>query len=238
MIPIAAGPGQIGVPTHPQLHVGGLTFNLDTIWSTGVAGLIIIVLGLLIARSATREVPGKLQLGWEGLVSFVEDQVEQTVGRRVAPFVVPLAVTLFGFILVANWLEIIPTNDKLPSPTADANLPYALALLVFVWTNVVGIRRKGIRKYLKGFTRPPIIMTPLNVIEELIKPVTLSLRLFGNLFAGSLMIALIALFPFWLLWAPNVIWKLFDMFIGLIQAFIFALLTIVYFSFQTGEGAH
>lgn len=237
MSPLAAGSIEIG--NHPTATIGGLTFNLDTIWSTVAAALVIVVLGLLVARSATREVPGKLQLAWETLVSQVEDQVEQTMGRKVAPYVVPLAVTLFAFILVANWLEIIPTNEHLPSPTADPNLPYALAVLVFVWTNVVGIRRKGIGKYLKAFTRKPIVMTPLWIIEEIIKPVTLSLRLFGNLFAGGLMIALIAsLFPTWLFWAPTAVWKLFDMFIGLIQALIFALLTIVYFSSQVSEEAH
>ena len=74
------------------------------------------------------------------------------------------------------------------------------------------------------------IMAPLTVLEELIKPFTLALRLFGNIFAGGLMVALIGLLPATVLWLPNAAWKLFDLFIGLIQAFIFALLTILYFS--------
>jgi F-type H+-transporting ATPase subunit a len=73
-------------------------------------------------------------------------------------------------------------------------------------------------------------MFPINLIEELVRPVTLALRLFGNIFSGVIMVSLIALFPAFLLWLPNLIWKLFDMFIGLIQAFIFALLTILYFA--------
>jgi len=73
-------------------------------------------------------------------------------------------------------------------------------------------------------------MLPINIIEEIVRPVTLALRLYGNIFSGVVMVSLIALFPAWLLWAPNAVWKLFDMFIGLIQAFIFALLTVLYFA--------
>jgi F-type H+-transporting ATPase subunit a len=84
------------------------------------------------------------------------------------------------------------------------------------------------------------LMFPINLVEEIARPLTLALRLFGNIFAGVIMVSLIALFPAYILWAPNIIWKLFDMFIGLIQAFIFALLTILYFSSvkPTEEGAH
>jgi F-type H+-transporting ATPase subunit a len=83
-------------------------------------------------------------------------------------------------------------------------------------------------------------MLPINIIEELAKPLTLALRLFGNIFSGVIMVSLIALFPAAILWAPNVLWKLFDAFIGLIQAFIFGLLTIIYFASvrPAEEGAH
>jgi F-type H+-transporting ATPase subunit a len=79
------------------------------------------------------------------------------------------------------------------------------------------------------------VLLPLNILEELVKPITLALRLFGNIFAGGIMIALIGLMPIYVFWAPNVLWKLFDMFIGGIQAFIFALLTILYFG-MAGAG--
>jgi F-type H+-transporting ATPase subunit a len=74
------------------------------------------------------------------------------------------------------------------------------------------------------------ILAPINLVEEIAKPISLSLRLFGNIFAGGILVGLIALFPPYILWAPNAIWKAFDLFVGLIQAFIFALLTILYFS--------
>jgi F-type H+-transporting ATPase subunit a len=146
--------------------------------------------------------------------------------------VVPLAVALFFFILIANWIEIIPTAGRLISPTADTNLTYALALLVIVWMHVVSVRRNGGRRYIGHYFQPYAVLAPFTLLEELVKPVTLALRLFGNIFSGGIMIALIGLFPAWLLWAPTGLWKIFDMAIGLIQAFIFALLTILYFSFQ------
>ncbi|MBO0884218.1 MAG: F0F1 ATP synthase subunit A [Mycobacterium sp.] len=198
--------------------------NLDTIWSTLIAGAIVLIFGLLIARRATAGVPTGPQLAWETLVSTIEDQVEGGLGMKTAPFVVPLAIALFAFILIANWLEIIPAHGALPSPTGDINLPLALATVVIIWVHVWGSRRRGAWNYWKHF------FSPLTLIEELPKPVTLTLRLFGNLFAGALMIELIGLFPAYVSWAPNVIWKLFDMFIGAMQAFIFALLTIQYFS--------
>jgi F-type H+-transporting ATPase subunit a len=84
-----------------------------------------------------------------------------------------------------------------------------------------------------------VIFMPINVVEELAKPISLSLRLFGNIFAGGILVALIGLFPPYVLWAPNAVWKAFDLFVGAIQAFIFALLTILYFSQSMElEGEH
>jgi F-type H+-transporting ATPase subunit a len=102
---------------------------------------------------------------------------------------------------------------------------------VFVCYHAAGIWRRGIighpLKVLKGHVA---VLAPINLVEELAKPISLSLRLFGNIFAGGILVSLIALFPPYILWAPNAIWKTFDLFVGAIQAFIFALLTILYFS--------
>lgn len=214
---------------HITLKIGGLVFNLDTIWSTAVAIIIVLGLGLLLRSKVTSGVPGRLQLVWETIVEQVRSQVEEQIGRT-APFVVPLAIALFMFILIANWLELVPTDHKLPSPTADVNLTFALALAVIIWMHVVSIRRKGIKNYFKHYGQPYKLLIPINIIEEIAKPATLALRLFGNIFSGSIMIILIGLFPAFLVPWPNAAWKLFDMFIGVIQAFIFALLTVLYFA--------
>jgi len=252
---------------HPTSQWFGMTVNVDTVRVTVVAGLILIALGFLVRRSLIKRtddhVPTKLQLVWETVVNEVTTQVEENLGK-VNPFVVPLAVALFFFILIANWIEVIPTelnkhHHFLPSPTADTNLTYAMAIMVMVGVWVFGIMRQGLWGYLKHFygqsifPDKPIVDTPirivftfLNVLEELTKPITLALRLFGNIFAGGIMIALIggltsiapASIPVGGFFTAllNVVWKLFDtMFLGALQAFIFALLTVLYFG-MAGSG--
>jgi F-type H+-transporting ATPase subunit a len=239
---------------HPEGHLFGMTFNLDPIWVTVVAGLIVVGFGFFVRTKLTAQtedhVPTKLQLVWETIVGQVTTQVEENLGR-VNPFVVPLAVALFFFILIANWIEVIPTEINssthlLPSPTADTNLTYAMAFLVMggVWS--FSIRERGFVGWIKHYFEPVPWMFPLEILQDLLKPITLALRLFGNIFAGGIMIALIAgmasLVPGNIPVGPvltvifNVIWKLFDtVFLGGLQAFIFALLTVLYFGMA---GAH
>jgi F-type H+-transporting ATPase subunit a len=223
----------VKVGEHHEWHLFGVTLNGDTIVSTLIAGAIVVILGVLLRRSMSVRQPGRVQLFFEAVTQQVEDQVESTMGIKTAPFVVPLAMGLFLFILIANWLAIIPTPgdpEFMPPPAADVNLTYALALLVIVTMHVTGVRKRGFRGYYHHLFKPYKVMFPINLIEEIAKPLTLALRLFGNIFSGVIMVSLIALFPPAILWAPNFAWKLFDAFIGLIQAFIFGLLTIIYFS--------
>jgi F-type H+-transporting ATPase subunit a len=228
---------------HIEWHVFGVTLNGDTITATVIAGAIILLLGFLVRRKVSARNPTKLQLAFETITEQVEKQVEDSMGVKTAPFVVPFAMSLFLFILVANWLAIIPTGhhpEYAPPPASDVNLTYALALLVIGTMHVVGIRKRGVRGYYGHLFRKPYALIPLNLLEEAIKPVTLALRLFGNIFAGTIMVALIAAMPAFVLWLPDILWKLFDAFIGLIQAFIFGLLTVLYLSSvkPVEEGAH
>jgi F-type H+-transporting ATPase subunit a len=238
------GGSEIEIGHHVEREFLGLTLNVDTIWATAIAGTILIILGFILRRQLTKNpddhVPTKLQIIWELIVGWVTGQVEDNLGR-VNRTVVSLAVALFFFILIANWFETIPSNYNeetghlLPVATADTNLTYALAFLVIIGVWSYGIREKGVRGYFKHFAEPFPVLLPLNILEELVKPITLALRLFGNIFAGGIMIALIGLMPAYIFWAPEVLWKLFGMFIGAIQAFIFALLTILYFG-MAGAG--
>jgi F-type H+-transporting ATPase subunit a len=223
----------VEVGQHSTFQLFGMTFNSDTIIATAIAAAIVIVLALLLRAKVTSGVPSGLQLAWEGVTTWVRNQVESTIGIKVAPFVVPLAVTLFVFILVANWLSVLPaqtSTDLIPPPASDTNFTFALALTVFVWTHVAGARRRGVGKHAAQLVKGHVaFLAPINIIEEISKPISLALRLFGNVFAGTILVSLIALFPAYILWAPNAIWKSFDLFVGFIQAFIFALLTILYF---------
>ena len=247
LLPLSGETGiEIGHHVEKEVEFLGRTwtFNMDTIWTTLIAGAIVILLGFWARRALTKDaddhVPSKIQILWEAIVGEVNRQVLDNLGR-VHPFVVPLATALFFFILIANWMELIPsqlneeTGHLLPAPTADTNLTYALAAVTIVSVWIYGIRQKGTKGYFKHFLEPYPVLLPLNILEELTKPITLALRLFGNIFAGGIMLALIGLIPAFAMWAPNLLWKLFDMFIGGIQAFIFALLTVLYFG-MAGAG--
>lgn len=237
---ILAG-AQIEVGEHHTAQWLGMTINTDTVLSTAIAAAIVIGLAFFLrAKVTSTGVPGGVQLFFEAITIQMRNQVESAIGMRVAPFVLPLAVTIFVFILISNWLSVLPlqytdasgrTTELLTSAAADINYVLALALFVFVCYHAAGIWRRGIvghpLKVLKGHVA---VLAPINLVEEIAKPISLSLRLFGNIFAGSILVALIALFPPYIMWAPNAIWKSFDMFVGAIQAFIFALLTVLYFS--------
>ncbi len=221
----------IEVGHHITVTIAGLTFNVDTIYSSLIAGAVVVGLGLWVARKASAKHPTRAQLAWEQIITYLTNEVESSLGK-VDRYVVELSVALFTFILVSNWLEVIPSGDDpkiLAAPTADVNLTYALALIVIVGVHLNSVKQKGARGYFSYYSHGPKILIPLTVIEEIVKPFTLALRLFGNIFAGGIMLAIIGLIPIWGAWAPTLIWKLFDMFIGLIQAFIFALLTIIYY---------
>lgn len=230
----------IEVGHHEQANWFGLTVNTDTVLATAIAAVIVLVLAFFLRAKVTSSgVPNGVQLFFEAITVQMRDQIETTIGLRVAPFVLPLAVTLFVFILIANWLSVLPvqytkdgvTHELLKPPASDINFVLALALFVFVAYHAAGIWRRGPIGYpvklLKGHVA---FLAPINLVEELAKPISLSLRLFGNMFAGGILVALIALFPAYIMWLPNAIWKSFDLFVGAIQAFIFALLTILYFS--------
>jgi F-type H+-transporting ATPase subunit a len=230
----------INVGGHPHWQLFGLTVNSDTITATIVASVILIAIGLYVRFRVTSGVPNGVQLFFETVIKFLRDQIETTMGVRTAPYLVPLTAILFLFLLICNWLAVLPLHiggqDLLPPPTADVNLVYPLALLVFFWKHAAGARRHHgvggqVLHTLKGHMP---ILAPMWVIEEIGGLMSHALRLFGNIFAGALMVEVIgALLPPYLGWALNGGWKLFDMFVGGVQAFVFALVTIIYFSQAT-----
>src|ERR1700738_86624 len=210
---ILAAESGIEVGPHEPANWFGLTVNTDTVLATAIAAVIVLGLAFFLrAKVTSTGVPGGVQLFWEAITVQLRDQIEAAIGMKIAPFVLPLAVPLFVFILVADRLS-------------------ALRLLLLSCYPAAGIWRRGplghTLKLLKGHVT---LMAPINLVEEIAKPISLSLRLFGNIFAGGILVALIALFPPYILWLPNAIWKSFDLFVGAIQAFIFALLTVLYFS--------
>ncbi|HYU62666.1 MAG TPA: F0F1 ATP synthase subunit A [Verrucomicrobiae bacterium] len=242
-----------GFGTHPTLDLGCgtlCTFNYDSVISTVVAIVITLGVGFWIRSKLKSGEPGRVQAvfewGYDQLRSLIRTNVSDD-----ALFIIPLALTLFLYILIANWIEILPLAifPILHGANADLNQTLAMALVVIGVVQWYSVRVLGWRGYFRRYTKPfemplafRIGFAPFNILEEIVKPVTLSLRLFGNIFAGAVMIALIA--GFGTLSLPLVgvvggtvlgtillaIWKAFDViFIGFIQAFIFMLLTVIYF---------
>ena len=227
------------------------TVNYDSLVATLISIAITLAFGFWVASRLQSRTPGKFQMVFEFLIDYTRGLIKDTVGAD-AMFILPLALTLFFYILVANWIDFLPLPHPMAPANTDINQTLAMAIVVFIAVQAYAIRLRGVGGYLRHFVRPEgvakpiqIAFVPLNIIEELVKPITLSLRLMGNIFGGVVMLwVLTALLPavpipalpYGLSAAFVVIWKLFDVFfVGTLQAFIFFLLTIIYFG-QAREG--
>ncbi|TMC50057.1 MAG: F0F1 ATP synthase subunit A [Chloroflexi bacterium] len=231
----ARGDRVIAVPrlqievTHPTVNIAGLDFNVDTIRNTLVVCAILLILGVILRSQLRVGVPTQLQNAMEAIVEYINNLTEETLqGRNVT--LGPLAITLITFLLVANWLGLVP---GLKSPTNDWNTTLGLALMSFVLVQYYSIRSRHLGGYFKHLLLVPPYF-PLTVIDELAKPITLSFRLYFNIFVGELLLTLIiVLIPTWISWLPGALWTLFSLFIGAVQAFIFTVLTVSYVAIAT-----
>jgi F-type H+-transporting ATPase subunit a len=243
MSPLLALPAaDITVGDHPEAHFLGLTFNVDTMYTTVLAAVLTLAFLGYVARKATSGVPSRVQVVTETVITQARNYIEDAVGHDIPNWLVPLGVCLFFFILFCNWMAWIPSGhapERLPPPTADVNLVYALTFTVVILYTYLGVKRKGGRYVGDWFTATPAIRRPILVLEQVVNPLSLSLRLFGNIFAGGIMLAVIALLPaylFPLYGLADFFWRLFDSgLIAPIQAFIYSFLTILYFGFATAE---
>jgi F-type H+-transporting ATPase subunit a len=229
----------IGPNPPPGALISGI-LHVDTLIGTLVIIAILLGMALYMRPRITSGVPGPLQNLLEVVIDFIISTARDLIGEDRARVIAPLAVTLGFFIALSNWLGLLPTSRigigefHLNSPTADLNTTFALSLGVMLYIWYSGIRARGLGKWLKSW------LNPLTVIEELPKPVTLSLRLFGNIAAGEILLILLSFLPFVALSAPipSVIWIGFSIFIGAVQAFVFVMLTIAYYGIATETGGH
>lgn len=204
-----------------------LTFNLEVILMTWIAFFIIGLLGYMTARKRGI-VPESLQVVGELLVSSLYRLTEDALDKEMAKKYGPLICALFLFLLVSNWLGIIPHLDE---PTKDLNTPLSLGIMGFVIAHAAGIRKKGLKNYASEYFQPIFFMAPLNIIGELAKIVSISFRLFGNIMGGSIIILVVSYLT-WSILLPPFLYAFFGMFVGTIQAFVFTMLTVVYISVQ------
>ncbi len=230
-----------------KLGDGGFwTLNLDTLVVSIIIGAIFLIIFRIVARSSTRGVPGKLQNCIEMIIEFVQNMVKEGFHGK-SELIAPLALTLFIWIFLMNFVDLIPV-DLIPKvlsllgikdfrdvATDDVNVTSAMASAVFILIIFYNIKIKGTQLLTEILYKPfGIWLLPINILfrflEEVVKPVSLSLRLYGNMFAGELIFILIALLPWWIQWTLGGIWSIFHVLIITLQAFIFMMLTIVYMS--------
>jgi F-type H+-transporting ATPase subunit a len=204
-----------------------LVFNLDTILMTWIAIGVLLIFGALAARGRS-SVPGRLQVLGELVISAFYGLTEDALGKKLAPKYAPLICALFMFVVVSNWLGIIP---HLHEPTKDLNTPLSLGLMGFFIAHYAGIKTKGLKEYSKAYIDPMFFMLPLNLIGEIAKVVSISFRLFGNIMGGSIIILVVSYLSFNLLLPPFLL-AFFGLFVGTVQAFVFTMLTLVYISVQ------
>jgi F-type H+-transporting ATPase subunit a len=241
---------------------GFWTLNLDTLFFSIVTGLVAILFLYIVARRVTTGIPGKLQNFAELMLQFADNQVKDCFHGK-SRLIGPLALTIFLWVFLMNFMDIVPV-DVLPSmaknmglhylkvvPTNDLNMTFSLSLGVFVLILFYSIKIKGVKTFVRELTLQPFnhpLFIPFNLLLELVgllaKPISLALRLFGNLYAGELIFILIALMT--LNYASlsmvgtatlgvtqfilSLAWSIFHILVITLQAFIFMVLTIVYLS--------
>jgi F-type H+-transporting ATPase subunit a len=204
-----------------------LAFNVEVIIMTWISFAMILIFGYMTVRRVS-VLPNSLQALGELLVAQLYGLVEDAIDKEGAVKYGPLITALFMFLLIANWLGVIP---HLEEPTKDLNTPLSLGVLGFVIAHGAGIRSKGLKTYIKEYMEPIFFMAPLNIIGELAKIVSISFRLFGNIMGGSIIILVVSYLTYSVV-LPPFLNAFFGLFVGTIQAFVFTMLTVVYISVQ------
>jgi F-type H+-transporting ATPase subunit a len=249
-----------------------MVLNIDSIFFKVLLAVVFLVVFLRASRHATAGVPGKLQCAVEMMIEGIDSIVRETFPAKTR-FIAPLALTIFALVFLMNFMDMIPV-DLLPAaahaagvpylrvvPTADLSTTFGMAICVFILIQYYAIKHKGVVKFVgEMFTAPfhahgvvgTIVLAPANlllrIIEELVRPLSLSLRLFGNMYAGELIFILIACMTLGgslasgMTWAmapmqfiAGFIWTAFHILVITLQAFIFMMLTVVYLSMAVQE---
>lgn len=231
--------------TNLTIGEGFWAIHLDSLLFSWVLGLLFLFLFRYAAKRATSGVPGMLQNFTEVMLDFANQQVKDTYHGK-SELIGPLALTIFVWVFLMNFMDLIPV-DLLPLigsymgvshlkvvPTTDPNITMGMSIGVFLLTIYYSLKVKGIGGLTKEMLTSPFgpWLFPFNLllrlVDEIAKPLSLGLRLFGNLYAGELIFILIALLPWWSQFPLGWTWAVFHILVITLQAFIFMMLTIVY----------
>lgn len=214
-----------------------ISLNMDTLITMWLTMIILISIAFVTTRKISL-VPNKLQLIAEGIVNYFSNITKASMGEKEAKRHLPLILTLFMFILTANLVGQLPWHlihlhsGELASPNNDINMTAAMAIVVSLYYIYYGVKKKGLHFFFHGLSIDGIIITLVDTLELFVRPFSLALRLFANIFAGEVlvftiagMIAYFAPLPF----------MLFELFVAVIQALVFTLLSTTYISMAINE---
>ncbi len=236
--------------------MGFWAIHVDTMLWSVLMGLLFIKIFRKVAVNMTSGVPGPLQNAVEMCIEFVQGMVRDTFHGR-SELIAPLSLTIFVWVLLMNSLDWLPI-DLLPYlanvlgishfrilPTADPNATFGMSIGVFFLIIYYSFKIKGVAGFTKELSLTPFnhwSLIPFNLVLEtlglLTKPLTLALRLFGNMYAGEVVFILIALLPFWAQWTLYAPWAIFHLLVIPLQAFIFMVLSMVYLSSAHEDHSH
>lgn len=226
----------------PFVTFFGLTFDLSIIITTTVTALIVLLFAYFSTRIMTTDTPNTWQNVFEWIIEFVENIMVSTIGKKDNLFILSTGVTLLLYILVANLLGlpfnfVTGTEHQVAwwkSPTADAHVTLTISIMMIVYTHYIDLKLHGFKQYLLGYFKPFKALFPIVLMEQFSTTLTLGLRLFGNVYAGEVMLGLLAAAvykgPIIAIFAsvPMLLWQAFCIFIGVLQAYVFTILTMVY----------
>jgi F-type H+-transporting ATPase subunit a len=208
-------------------HVGPVPITAPVVTTWAILAILALGSYLLTRRLAIK--PGIRQTIVEVVVTAIQHQLVEVMHDRAGRFM-PLLGTLFLFLVFANLSGVVP---GVAAPTASLETAAALALIVFLATQYFGVRARGFLGYLGSFTRPTIVMLPLNLLGEITRTFSLMVRLFGNIMSGEFVIGIV--FSLAGLFVPIPLMVL-EILVGLVQAYIFTMLAAVFIGAATGRG--
>jgi F-type H+-transporting ATPase subunit a len=229
----------------PIVKFLGLQFNLANILMITIASVIVFLIAFLSTRRLAMK-PTGMQNFMEWIMDFVKNIINSTMDWKDGGRFHVLGITILLYIFVSNMLGLpfsITVDGVLwwKSPTADPAVTLTMATLIVVLSQYYGVKAKGTGAYMKEFLKPFSFMLPIKIIEEFANALTLGLRLYGNIYAGEILLTLIAggmatgFFGTIAAIVPMMAWQGFSIFVGAIQAYIFTMLTMVYLSHKVSQ---
>jgi F-type H+-transporting ATPase subunit a len=234
---------EIGVAAHEMFNIGGLIVTNTNLWVFIIVTALALSLGLTFSKASI--IPGKIQNFFEWIMETFIGFIDSITGSRAKTLeVFPLAMTIFLLVWCSNLLELVPGLGLVPvlrSPSSDLNFTIALALISVVFINYSAMRKLGLFSYLGkffNFTNPLMFFVGiLEFIGEFTRIISLAMRLFGNLFAGEILLIVVSTGISWTMaYLVPLPFLALEVLVGFIQAFIFSSLVIVFYSTATQAG--